>query len=322
MKIALFDPYSLKFTDGMMKWWQDHGNEVHYSQYYNPEIALWADLIWFDTCDNNLCSATNPGAAIMDDDANFQPWDLHDEAFRGKRVIVRPIDIEVWQGHHNASRWDVVDDVIFVADHIRAVANEHELNDRQENLRVFTIPCAVDLTKFTYKERKPGFNIAVVAERWMSKGEDYVLQIAMKLKEIDPRYKIHWLGKRSDYAWEHAYFDEFIEHYNLPIEITNVVDSVDEFLDDKDILLHASHKEAFSYATAEAMAKGIKPVLHRFYGADSLWGDLPTWSTIDEAVEMITSQSYNSASYVDYLIKHEYTLPQMMERIDKVIKGE
>lgn len=322
IKLALFDPYSLKFTDGMKIWWENNGYEVRYSQYYNPELALWADVIWFDTCDNNICSATNPGAAIMDDLANFQPWDMHDDAFRGKKVIVRPIDIEVWQGHQHAAKWDVVDDVIFIADHIKEVSNYQELPERKEDLRIHTIPCAVDLTKWTYRERQNGFNIAVVAERWMSKGEDYVLQIAMKLKEIDSRYKIHWLGKRSDYSWEHAYFDEFIEHYELPIEITNVADSVDEWLDDKDILLHASHKEAFSYATAEAMAKGIKPVLHRFYGADSLWGDLPTWSTIDEAVAMITSGEYDSAAYRQYLINHEYTLPQMMARIDKVIKGE
>ncbi len=218
-------------------------------------------------------------------------------------------------------RYDVIDDLIFIAPHIREIINEFELRERREDLRIHNIPHCVDLDKWTYKEREKGFDIAVVAERWMSKGEDYVLQIAMKLKEIDPRYKIHWLGQRSDYAWEHAYFDEFIEHFDLPIEITNIVDSVDTFLEGKNYLLHASHKEAFSAATAEAMAKGIKPVLHRFYGADALWPDM-TWNTIDEAVAMITEDKYDSASYRQYLIDHGYTLPQMMERIDKIIKGE
>lgn len=321
MKIALFDPYLNKFTAGMQKWWLQHGYELRTSRYYNPEIAEWADVLWFDTCDNNLASATKPGSAIMDDISNYQPWDLHDMHMVGKKVIVRPIDIEVWQGHALASSWDLVDDVIFIADHIRELANEHELPDRQQDLRVHVIPHSVDLDEWHYREHQKGFNIAVVSERWASKGTSEILQVALKLQKIDPRYKITWLGKRSDYQWEHAYRDEFVEHHKLNLEFVNEVDSVDAFLEDKDYLLHGSHKEAFSAATAEAMAKGIKPVVHRFYGADSLWPGM-TWDSIDQAVEMITEDKYDSASYRQYLIDHCYTLPQMMEAIDKVIKGE
>jgi hypothetical protein len=321
MKIALFDPYNGKFTREMQLWWQARGDEVRFSQYYNPANVIWADLVWFDTGDNNLMSGTNPSSAILDDASNFSPWDMHDMDLSEKRVIVRAIDIEVWQGHLNGVKWDVVDELIFIADHIRTIVDENELNMRRENMGVHTIECGVAIDKWNYREHQKGFNIAVVGERWMSKGEAYVLQIAMKLKELDPRYKIHWLGQRSDYQWEHAYFDEFIEHFNLPIEITNYADSVDEFLEDKDYILSASHKEAFGYNIAEGMAKGLKPVIHRFYGADKLWPGL-TWNTIDEAVEMITEDKYDSASYRQYLIDHEYTMDQMMRRIDKIIKGE
>jgi hypothetical protein len=321
MKIALFDPYGGKFTDGMQKWWTEHGYEVEYSRYYNPEIALRSDILWFETCDNNLASATSPGNAILDDAANFSPWDLHDMDLTGKKIIVRPIDIEVWQGHAQASKWDLVDDVIFIAPHIRELVNEYELPHRREDLRIHTIPCAIDLDKFTYKEREPGFEIAVISERWITKGTSEILQIALKLKQIDPRYKITWLGQRSDYQWEHSYRDEFVAHHKLNLEFVNIVDNIDEFLEDKNYLLHASHKEGFSYATAEAMAKGIKPVIHRFFGADDLWPGI-TWDSIDEAVAMITEGKYDSASYRQYLTDHEYTLDLMMKRIDKIIKGE
>ncbi len=322
MKLVIFDPYGGKFTAAMQKWWSDNGYEVKYNQYYNPELVLWADVVWFETADNNVMSGTNPGSAILDDKANFSPWDMHDMDLTGKKVICRPIDIEVWQGHMDGVRWDVVDDIIFIADHIRELVNEFELKERREDLKVHTIPHAIDLNQWTFKEHKPGFNIAVVSERWISKGTSEILQIAMRLKQIDKRYKITWLGQRSDYQWEHAYRDEMVEKLDLPIEFVNIVDDVDEFLDDKDYLLHCSHKEAFSAATAEAMAKGIRPILHRFYGADSLWGDLPTWTSIDEAVDMITDGEYDSESYRQFLINHEYTVPQMMARIDKVIKGE
>lgn len=322
MKIALFDPYSKKFTADMQEWWESQGYEVRYQQYYNPELVLWADMVWFDTCDNNLKSATKPGEAILSDDANFFPWDLHDMDLSQKQIIVRVIDIEAWHGHHTESRWDVVDDVIFIAPHIMEMVDPETLPERRPDLRVHVVPHSINPDKWTYKEREPGFEIAVVSERWMSKGVSEILQIAYKLKQIDPRYHITWLGQRSDYPWEHVYRDEFVEHHQLNLNFVNIVDSVDEFLEDKNYLLHASHKEAFSAATAEAMAKGIKPVTHRFYGADALWGDLPVWNGIDEAINMITDGEYDSASYRKYLTAHRYTTPLMMESIDKIINKE
>ena len=318
MKISVTDAYLRKFTSGMEKWWLAQGHEVRMDRYWNPQNAEWADIIWIDVADNNVVSATNPGAAIMDDAANYQPWALTDMDLTNKRVIVRAIDIEIWTGAHLGANWSVVDDLIFIAPHIREIANEHELPQRLESLRVHTIPCAVDLDDWTYKKRKPGFDIAVVGERWGSKGTGEILQIAYKLKQIDERYKIHWLGQRSDYQWEHAFRDDFVEHNNLNIEFTNIVDSVDEFLEDKNYLLSCSHKEAFGYNIAEAMAKGIKPVPLRFYGADAIWPDL-TWNGIDEAIEMIVSPEYDSASYRQYLLDHGYTLPQMMEKFDAII---
>lgn len=320
MKIVLFDPYLRKFTAGMEAWWLRQGYEVKMSRYYDPSLVEWADVIWFDTCDNNLRCATNPDPT----DPDFAGYDMHEMNLEGKRVIVRVIDIEAWQGHHLASRWDLVDDVIFIAPHIRDMVVPDTLPDRREDLRVHTIPCAVDPDNWTFKKRGHGFDIAVVSEKWTSKGTDLILQIALKLQQIDDRYKIYWLGQRSDYPWEYAYFDEFVEHHKLNIEFTNILNdgsTVDEFLEGKNYLLHASHKEGFSYATAEAMAKGIKPVVHRFFGADDLWPGM-TWDRIEQAVEAITGGEYDSFAYRQYLSDHEYTLPQMMACFDNVIKGE
>lgn len=319
LKLALFDPYLLKFTKDMVDWWNNNGYEVKVSRYYDPKLAEWADVIWFDTCDNNLASATNPGSAIKDDASNYYPWDLHDMDLTGKKIIVRPIDIEVWQGAQHAAKWDLVDEIIFIAPHIR------DLFDINLNKPAHVIPCSVNLDRYRYAERAPGLNIGIVSEKWTSKGTDLILQIALKLKKSTYKnYKFSWLGRWSDHPWEIKYFEEFIQAYGLNFEFVEWIEgdnAVDEFLEDKDYLLHASHKEAFSYATAEAMAKGIKPVVHRFYGADDLWPDV-TWTSIDEAVERILETQYNSVFYREYLEEMGYTVPQMMEKIDKVIKGE
>lgn len=318
MKIALFDPYWPKFTGDMVNYWMSQGHEVQADRYYNPQLVQWADVVWFDTCDNNIKSATNPSEAILADDANYQPWDLHDMDLTGKRIIVRPIDIEVWYGHQEGSKWDVVTDVVFIADHIK----ELMVKMLPDHINVHTIPCAVSLDRYDFEERGPGKDVAIISEKWTSKGTDLILQIALKLK--GQGYRFHWLGRWSDYPWEIKYFEDFIQHHDLDFTFTEWIEgdnAVNEFLENKNYLLHASHKEAFSYATAEAMAKGVKPVVHRFYGGDDLWPGL-TWSSIDEAVELLTEDEYDSASYLQYLFNQGYTLPQMMESIDKVIKGE
>lgn len=319
-KIVLFDPYAGKFTNDMMNWWQSHGYEVKRDTYYDPKLIDWADIIWFDTCDNNLLSATNPSQAIIDEAKEVGvDWDIHNHDLTGKKIIVRPIDIEVWQGHFAYDHmWDVPTDVIFLAPHIQEIMMA-DSRPQQGSFKQHIIPCGVDLDRWTFKERKDGFNIGVVAERWISKGVDYVLQIAFRLKEIDSRYKIFWLGKNNDYHWEARYLEDFIQHNNLPLVLEpDYVEGLDSWWEDKNYVLHASHKETYTYAVAEAMAKGIKPIFHRYYGADATWPGL-TWTSIDEAVDMITEMEYDSNSYRQYLIDHNLTLEQMMQSFEKVI---
>ena len=323
MRIALFDPYKGKFTTDMERWWLAHGYEVRRDTYYDPDLVLWADVVFFHTCDNNIKSATHPEAAIMESKFGHNipiPWDMHEMDLTGKKIICQPIDIEVWQGHHaDAKIWDLVTDCVFIAPHIRDIMMA-DSRPQESNMNIHVIPFGVDLNRWTFKERQPGFNIAVVAEAWVSKGVDYVLQIAYKLRQLDSRYNISWLGKWHDYHWEEAYARDFIEYNDLPITFVDWAEDVDSWLEDKHYLLLGSKKEAFSFATAEAMAKGIKPVLHAFYGSRELWPGI-TWSGIEEAVDRITEDLYESESYRRYLQERGYTLDAMMQRYEEVIHG-
>lgn len=315
-KIAIFDPYLRKFTGGIERWFQQQGHEVKMDRYYDPKLVEWADVVWFDTCDNNLKSAMYPDKS----DPTQEGWDLHDMDLTGKRIICRIIDIEVWSGHNMNVDWSLITDIIYIAPHIMELVKNSPNWKPEYDSKCHFIPCGVNLEKFTFAEREPGFNIGIVSEIWSSKGTDYVLQIALKLRDIDPRYNIKWVGKMQEYVWEWWYIQDFIKHHDLNIEFLDWVESVDEFLEDKNYLLHASKKEAFSYATAEAMAKGIKPILHHFYGAEHLWPGM-TWMSIDEAVTDIIELSYDSQSYRQYLIEKGYTVDGMMGRIMEVLNG-
>lgn len=328
-KLAIFDPNGRKFTADMEEWWQSHGYEVKFDRYYDPVLVNWADIIWFDTCDNNLKSATMPDSSLVEEWKQAQlegrapidvPWDMHDMDLSNKRIVVRPIDIEVWYGHQHNVDWGLVDNAIFIAPHIRdIVVNSGVLDGKGTTVSV--IPCAVNLDRWTYKERQPGYNIAWVCERWASKGVDYAIQLMARLPK---EYKLHALGIWHDYAWETAYHKDLIKHLGLEDRIIfyeDHVPSLDEWLEDKNFLLSCGKKEAFGYSIAEAMAKGIKPIPHRFLGADDIWPRL-TWTTLIEAESQITNwDDYDSKKYLGYLYEHGYTLEQMMQTIEETING-
>lgn len=324
MRLTIFDPYNGKFTNDMVEWWLQHGYEVKRETYYNPELVMWADVVYFFTCDNNLLSATNPNQALKDEwKYSNRPgaWDMHEMELSQKKVIVHPVDIEVWQGHHAyENMWDVVDDVIFPAPHIQEIMMA-DSRPQSGKFKQHVIPFGVDLDKWTFKDRSDGFKIGIVAERWVSKGVDYVIQIASRLKDIDARYRIYWLGKNNDYHWEHEYLRDFIAHQNLPLVLQeDFVEDLDAWWEDKNYVLHCSHKETYTYAVAEAMAKGIKPIFHRYFGAEATWPGI-TWTSIDEAIDLITEMKYDSQSYRQYLTDHQLDLESMMYSIDKVINA-
>src|SRR3972149_6387411 len=163
-RISLFDPNCYKFTQDVMDNWR-LSHEVEESFYYDPKLVEWADIVWFETCDNNLHQATK-GAG-----EGCKLYELPK-----KRIICRVIDIEAWCGLHRNVDWNYVDDVIFIAQHIKELV-ERDINFADYGVRVHLIPCGVNMDKFTF--RKDPINtkkIAWVAHRWDAKGIDYFLQ--------------------------------------------------------------------------------------------------------------------------------------------------
>jgi hypothetical protein len=316
----MFDPYNKKFTADMITWWESHGYNVKRENYYNPELVDWADMVWFHTCDNNLLSATNPDQALKDEwKYTNRPgaWDMHEMDLSKKKIIVEPIDIEVWGGSHaHDNIWELVDDVVFLAPHIQKIMMA-DSRPQQGHFKQHIIPCGVDLDKWTFAQHEPGKKIAIVSEKWIIKGMQNILQIAYEL----PRdYEFHWVGIWSnDYPYFKDYCMDFIEKHNLNFTFYDWVDDLDKWLDDKNFLLHGGMKEAFCFAIAQAMAKGIKPIPHAFMGSEAIWDGL-TWNSPQEAIKQIEGD-YDSNSYRQYLIDHEYTIDQRMEKIEDVING-
>lgn len=321
MRIAIFDPYMPKFSDDFMDYWLTK-HEVKRARYYDPRLVEWADLIWFETCDNNLGTASS-GMTGPDRQEN---WAFSDLDMTGKRVVVRVIDIEAWYGHHNGGDWNYVDDVIFIAPHIKTLV-ERDIDFAATHTRVHVIPCGVNMDRFDFVEKPLGKKIAWICEKWPTKGIDYALQI-MALLPKD--YELHTIGGWNDrYAWEKAYQEDFIERNKIKFFDYEWVEDQNEWLADKDFILSCSKKEAFGYSIAEGMSKGLFPLIHHFYGAEHLWAGI-TWDTVNEPVAVIrhledlAKKDPKRVLRVRRDVRAElpklgYDLPTMLRKFDEVI---
>lgn len=314
MKIAIFDSNQGKFMQMVQEsWGGEHESRRVYS--YDPELVEWADVIWIDGCDNNARVATT----IWDENPSWY-FGAHDMA--NKKVIIRCIDIECWYGHHRNVDWKYVDDVIFMAPHIKSIV-EKDIDFSAYKTRVHIIPCGVDINRFSFVDKPIGRKIAWVCEKWPAKGIDYALQIMANLNSTIG-FELHTIGGWNDrYPWEEAYQKDFIRRNDIKWIDYGVVSDQAEWLKDKDFLLSCSKKEAFGYNIAEGMSMGLVPVIHRFFGCENIWDEY-VWDTTDFAVDMIERAYYNQPDrqqYRDYIINKGYDLDTMVNKFNGVIYG-
>lgn len=318
MKIVIYNPQMGRFLEDFVRE-LSKTYEVKQERYYDPQlINEWADVALFFTTDNNIKSATNPSEALLADNNNYTPWALGDMDLTGKKIIVMPIDIEVWYGHHHGVKWDVITDVVFCAPHIRRMV-ESEL---PASVKIHNIPLGVDTDKFSFVDKPIGKKIAWVCEKWPTKGIDYMLQI-MALLPKD--YELHTIGGWNDrYAWEQAYQEDFIKRHGIQFFDYAWVEDQNEWLADKDFILSTSKKEAFGYNIAEGMSKGLIPIIHHFYGAEDIW-DINIWDTVDDATYIINMYSgdptFPRIRFREYLQKRGYDLQSMIKRFEEVINA-
>lgn len=260
MNITLFDSWNRKFSGPIIDHWEKLGHNIR----FNPtwEQAIGADLNFFYQSDNVAVEATT------------------NKQLTGK-TFIQCVDIEVWAGQATAVKWDRVDGAIFMAEHLKKYVE----NQISFPCPVKLIKPGIALDKWTLRPPStpttvPTRKIAyVVGDRriWDVKRFDIALQLLRDLLDADKDHiwQLHVRGTYSSHAQYNAYcqylqkdlkLDDYVVWYEDRVEDLNA------WLDDKDFFLLPSTKEAFSYATAEAMAKGIKPIINNWESSRDNWG--------------------------------------------------
>ncbi|MBT1247795.1 MULTISPECIES: glycosyltransferase [unclassified Thermosipho (in: thermotogales)] len=261
----------------------------------------WADIVWFEWANEAAVIGTNyPG--IVE-----------------KKVLVRLHSYEVFTNFPLKINWNNVNKIIFVAPHMREILKMTfpSLAGKIDSKIIYN---GIDLERIPFMERSKGYNIAWVAHISYKKNPAMILQVIKKLTEIDKRYKIHIAGDFQDSRYE-LYLKYMVEEMGLKNNVIfyGWVDDMEEWWRDKNYVLSTSIHEGHPYNIMEAMARGIKPVIHNFYGAKELYEAEWLFSSIDEAVDIIKSENYNSIYYRQYVINRKWTVKDQVNAVKKVL---
>jgi tetratricopeptide (TPR) repeat protein len=271
------------------------GNEI-------TQAIKWADIVWLEWANDLAVFATNKVPEIAN-----------------KKVICRLHRYEAFTQFPEKINWGNIDRLIFVANSMKLTFHKLHPNLDLQSCKEEVAYNGVDLDKFKFSTHKPGYNLAVLAHINYRKNPETWIQIIGKLKDLDNKYKLHVGGDFQD-----PLYKEYFEYIKKEMKMEDNfilhgwINEVEKFLEDKNYIISTSIHESFGYNIAEAMARGIKPIIHNFDGAKTLWPKELVYNTIDEAVKKITEESYDSESYRRF-IEDNYTLEQQIYEIEEIL---
>jgi glycosyltransferase involved in cell wall biosynthesis len=274
------------FVQPLAGHWRQKGHEVKLNKELIWEDIAQADVVFFDFCDQN---------AIL---ASQRRWP--------GTVAIRAHRYEIDSGFLNQVSWENVDHLIFVNQVAYRWTKELGLKEPQSPPQISVIKNIVDPQQWRFKNHKPGRKFAWVGYINWKKGIELLMEVCRRLRDWDRKAEIHIAGQFQHSEVE-RYFWEYVHGNNLSPNVRYHGwlghEDLDEFLEDKDYILSTSIVEIQCLAVLEAMAKGIKPLIHCWPGADTIYLREWLWRHPEELLGLLETP-YESARYRQYVKKH------------------
>lgn len=200
-------------------------------------------------------------------------------------VVCRILGVGARLNIYKSVDWTKVDHLIFISDALR---NQCENGTDLSVTNIHTIYNGIDLNQFTLKKSfKPTYRLAFVGRPTPQKGADELGNILAKFKMIDQRYELYKAVGQ-------------VKHKHM-----------NGWLEDKDYLIHPSKAESFSFAVGEAMAKGIRPLIGKWDGAEETWGNEFWLDDFNLEQDPLRFRKY---------IEDNYNMEEKLKQINEIVK--
>ena len=271
----------------------------------NQEIesaVRWADVVWLEWANELTVAITN-----------------HPTMLDSKRVICRLHSYEALAGYARKINWERIADLIFVAKHIKDIVLQQVPSLPNRVKKIHIVPNGVNLDKFIFRDRFKGKNLAYLGQINYKKGPMLLLHAFRELVQLDKKYRLFIGGNFQDARYE-LYFSQMIKEMGLEknIQIDGWIEDVRTWLEDKHYVVCSSVLEGHPVGLMEAMACGLKPIIHNFVGAKGIYPTKYLWNVIPEFVQKVTHENYDSSEYRRF-IETNYSLDIQLRMIDNIL---
>lgn len=243
----------------------------------------WSDICWFEWCDRLILYASKLPVA------------------QNRKIICRLHSYEAFAGYPARVNWSTVDKIVFVSAGIRDyTVNKYKIDPQKTEV----IPNGIDLNQYTFQERTRGFRLAYVGYINYKKGPMLLLHTFKAMIDHDNRYELYVAGLFQDDRYV-LYFKQILEEWGIRNHVCfcGWQKDLNSWMEDKNYILCSSVLESQNISVMQAMAKGIKPIIHNFVGANRIYPKRYLFNSINEAVEQLDG-SYDSAEYRKFIEDH------------------
>ncbi len=262
------------------------------------ELMKWSDISWFEWCTN---------LAVI---GSRQP--------KVCKNIIRLHRYEAYEQWPQLVNWTNIDALVTVGNSFVKDALLRRVPYIENQTPVITISNGINLEKFTFTDRTHGKNIAFLSNLRMVKNPAFVLQCMQKLHYMDPEYRLFFGGLFQDDTLE-----QYLRHMVSILGLRDVVffdgrrEDVSSWLEDKHYIVSTSLIESQGVGLLEAMACGLKPVIHNFPGADQIFPSEFLFNIAEEFCEHILSEQYEPHTYRRF-VEENYALKDQLPKINNI----
>lgn len=216
--------------------------------------------------------------------------------------------------------WDHVDHWVFPAP-----GAEHNFQSRQRKLDdkvVHMIPTGVDVDTIEFDPgRQPNGHIALYAPLRPADNPSLLLQVLEGLIEQDDRFNLHVTGAArhpavASYVRQQAEARGIDRHIHFYGAISPGERTV--WLDQCTYVLSTRLIDGDWTGVVEAMARGLKPVIHAYPGAEQLFAPNMLFDTVDEAVALIAGETPQPEQYRRFA-RRRYQIDQQVDALVHVL---
>jgi len=286
---------------------RDYVKERFQTQFYesdhvddDTDVLQWSDIAWFD----------GGGQKVVD--ISQTP---HNEKIV---VSLRRSDTDLaWM---KQVRWENIDILIQMGARAVDAGLERWVPNIRNRTRLAVIPSGVDVDRYSFGSRPRGKHLACMDGLTSEANPGLLIQCMQKVHYIDPEYQLFFAGRFQD-----SVLERYLRHMVQTLGLTGVVHfeptpaDWNTWLSDKHYVVTGGVDEGPVDKLLIGMACGLKPVIHNFPGADSVFPSEYLFNIAEDFCRRVLEDTYDPAGYHRF-VREQYAIDDQLRSMNEILE--